>query len=95
MTNHTANLVEVFSSVQGEGPYIGYKQLFMRFSDCNLNCNYCDTNYKESDTVRIEQTATKQDFELIPNPIDIDSIFYYLKKLPCKRFPPFNQHNRR
>lgn len=41
---------EIFSSIQGEGPYIGYKQLFIRFCNCNLKCNYCDTNFSsESD----------------------------------------------
>ncbi|MFA6988722.1 MAG: 7-carboxy-7-deazaguanine synthase QueE [Candidatus Gastranaerophilaceae bacterium] len=42
--SNDANIIEIFSSIQGEGPYIGYKQLFVRFSECNLNCNYCDTN---------------------------------------------------
>ena len=37
---------EIFTSIQGEGPYIGYNQLFIRFSNCNLKCNYCDTDYK-------------------------------------------------
>ena len=37
---------EIFSSIQGEGPYVGYKQLFIRFCGCNLNCNYCDTDFK-------------------------------------------------
>jgi len=36
---------ELFSSIQGEGPYVGYKQLFIRFCGCNLCCNYCDTNF--------------------------------------------------
>ncbi len=36
---------EIFSSIQGEGPYIGYKQLFIRFCNCNLKCNYCDTDF--------------------------------------------------
>lgn len=41
---------EIFISVQGEGPYVGYKQLFIRFCNCNLKCNYCDTDFKsESD----------------------------------------------
>lgn len=87
MTDLTANLVEIFSSIQGEGPYIGYKQLFMRFANCNLNCAYCDTDFKEPETIKIEQTPTKQDFELLPNPIDIDTLFYYLKKLdPVRGF---------
>ncbi|MDD3237657.1 MAG: 7-carboxy-7-deazaguanine synthase QueE [Candidatus Gastranaerophilales bacterium] len=36
---------EIFTSIQGEGPYLGYKQLFIRFSRCNLHCNYCDTEF--------------------------------------------------
>ena len=36
---------EIFESVQGEGPYVGYNQLFVRFSKCNLNCQYCDTDF--------------------------------------------------
>ncbi len=34
---------EVFSSIQGEGPYVGYRQLFVRFAHCHLQCAYCDT----------------------------------------------------
>ena len=36
---------EIFSSIQGEGPVVGYKQLFIRFCGCNLNCAYCDTEF--------------------------------------------------
>jgi organic radical activating enzyme len=39
-----ARIREIFSSIQGEGPYIGYKQLFIRFCGCNLSCNFCDTS---------------------------------------------------
>lgn len=37
---------EIFTSVQGEGPYVGYNQLFIRFSKCNLHCKYCDTDFR-------------------------------------------------
>ena len=36
---------EVFTSIQGEGPYVGYKQTFVRFCSCNLKCKYCDTDF--------------------------------------------------
>ncbi len=36
---------EFFVSIQGEGPYVGYKQLFIRFCKCNLACKYCDTEF--------------------------------------------------
>ena len=38
---------EIFASIQGEGPYVGYKQLFIRFCNCNLKCNYCDTEFMD------------------------------------------------
>ncbi len=41
---------EIFTSIQGEGPFIGYKQLFIRFCGCNLTCNYCDTDYRTVDS---------------------------------------------
>ena len=59
MTNECkVKIKEIFTSVQGEGPYVGYKQLFIRFCNCNLKCNYCDTdfkddNYEEFDTERL------------------------------------------
>lgn len=43
--NNKAYIKEIFDSIQGEGVYIGYKQLFIRFSCCNLKCVYCDTDF--------------------------------------------------
>ncbi len=36
---------ELFSSFQGEGPYVGRRQIFIRFAGCPLSCFYCDTAY--------------------------------------------------
>ena len=41
----SVNIKEIFTSIQGEGPYVGVNQLFIRFCKCNLNCNYCDTDF--------------------------------------------------
>lgn len=43
-----ALIKEIFTSIQGEGPYIGYKQLFVRFCGCNLDCEYCDTDFDKN-----------------------------------------------
>lgn len=36
-------LSESFSSFQGEGKFTGMYSLFLRFSDCNFRCSFCDT----------------------------------------------------
>lgn len=51
----TATIKEIFTSIQGEGPYIGYKQLFIRFCGCNLNCSYCDTDFDEENAITMSQ----------------------------------------
>jgi organic radical activating enzyme len=38
----TAPVSEIFCSIQGEGLYLGQKQVFLRFAGCNLACAYCD-----------------------------------------------------
>ena len=43
MGGSKADLVEIFSSFQGEGLFVGAKQIFIRFARCNLNCSFCDT----------------------------------------------------
>lgn len=56
-----AKIKEIFESIQGEGPVIGYKQLFIRFCGCNLNCTYCDTDFDNQNAVTYnpEQLAEK------------------------------------
>lgn len=38
-----AAITEVFSSIQGEGAYVGARQIFIRFRECNMKCGFCDT----------------------------------------------------
>lgn len=37
-------LSEYFSSFQGEGKFTGAYCLFLRFSECNFRCSFCDTS---------------------------------------------------
>lgn len=46
MTGGTTEISEIFSSIQGEGPYTGKKQIFVRFGRCNMHCVYCDETDK-------------------------------------------------
>lgn len=36
-------ITEVFTSIQGEGLYLGILQVFVRTAGCSRRCNYCDT----------------------------------------------------
>ncbi|WP_036876447.1 7-carboxy-7-deazaguanine synthase QueE [Xylanibacter oryzae] len=38
---------EIFYSLQGEGMNTGTAAIFIRFSGCNLNCDFCDTHHED------------------------------------------------
>jgi len=38
-------IVEIFTSIQGEGDVIGRPSNFIRLAGCNLRCVWCDTKY--------------------------------------------------
>jgi 7-carboxy-7-deazaguanine synthase len=38
-------IIEVFHSLQGEGPLTGVRTTFIRTARCNLRCVWCDTQY--------------------------------------------------
>jgi organic radical activating enzyme len=38
-------IIEIFTSIQGEGDVIGTPSNFIRLAKCNLRCVWCDTTY--------------------------------------------------
>lgn len=79
-----APIREIFCSVQGEGPYTGVRQAFIRFAGCNLECVYCDTLVGYVPECRIEKAAGTGQFTKIENPLstaDVSRAVSRYKKL--------------
>ena len=64
-------LKELFASIQGEGPLVGYKQIFMRLCGCNLKCKYCDTDF---DVVNAKEYTISELLEYVKQHSDCHSI---------------------
>ena len=69
----SGDLAEIFSSVQGEGLLVGYRQIFVRFCGCNLNCAYCDTpgSRLQAGTCRIQESPHQFSFRSVDNPVPV------------------------
>ena len=77
--SQAVRLVEVFSSIQGEGILVGHRQIFVRTYGCNLRCTYCDSpeTLKESPVpfaCRVEETPGSWTFRPVPNPVAADTL---------------------
>ncbi len=82
MTQLTANLIEIFSAIQGEGINVGTRQIFVRFGGCDLRCHYCDSQHtwQKQPTCEIEQTPGQRDFQTYDNPIELPQLLAWVDR---------------
>ncbi len=60
---------EIFYSLQGEGRWIGLRNVFVRTSGCNLRCRFCDTTYAYE----------------VGKQMSVDEVAEIISKYSCKR----------
>lgn len=82
-----AELIEVFSGIQGEGPIVGRRQIFVRFGRCDVVCDYCDTPlcHVTLEKARIEATPGKRDFASVANPVEATRLLDGIVRLDAPR----------
>src|SRR5262245_27696275 len=80
-----ANLVEIFSSFQGEGPHVGRSTLFVRFGECDLRCRWCDSphTWKAGPSCRFELPGSGE--RVVPNPVPLADVVAAAEALDVAR----------
>jgi len=78
MTSNMAHVSEIFESIQGEGIYVGQRQVFLRLIGCNMSCEYCDTPSSWAvpgqDKDNICTLKIKHETKKLPNPVGLDEV---------------------
>ncbi len=60
-------VVEIFTSINGEGRRAGQLALFVRFQKCNLHCSYCDTRWANTAAAAYTELTEDELYRRIKN----------------------------
>ena len=75
---------QIFNSVQGEGLYVGRRQVFVRFAGCSLDCLYYDTEkfrkFRQR-TCEVETKPGSMKFRHIQNPMAHEEVLRHVRRL--------------
>ncbi len=80
-TEFRAKVAEIFSSIQGEGRWVGRRQVFVRFAGCNLHCAYCDTRTNVITRAAVERPPGSSIIEYIDGDLTPDQTAEAVKSL--------------
>lgn len=69
---------EIFSSIQGEGLLAGRRQIFIRLTECNLDCRYCDTDFARSEVCHLETAPGSGCFTDFAQPVTLQRLIAVL-----------------
>lgn len=58
-------VIEKFISIDGEGPCAGQLAAFIRFKNCNLRCDWCDTCYSYDGSVEGENLSPLEIYHFV------------------------------
>ena len=50
---------EIFYSLQGEGGRVGEASIFIRLSGCNLDCDFCDTEFETGHDMSLDEILSE------------------------------------
>jgi len=50
----TIGIVEIFHTIQGEGPFSGKPAVFVRTQGCVLKCHFCDTEFSTGSQLKVD-----------------------------------------
>ena len=67
------DVIEIFPTIQGEGPFAGQPAIFIRLRGCNLRCYFCDTDF-ESNSTRMGINEILERIRVLKDSVETDLI---------------------